>query len=792
MAGDDLVVSGIELDARETLREINRLDRQLRGLEDQVDEVTDATDRADRTMRGMGRTIAGAAAAFGAFQAAERAAGFILQTNKEFQQLEARLVSVTGSTEKAAQAFDLIKDFAQETPFQIQGLLESFTQLQLRGIEPTRDMMRDLGNFAAAFGKDLTQLTNAILRAAQGGTERLREGFGIPIEKQGEQIEIAFQGTRKVVEAEAGAMVQAFRELAEENFGEAMSRQMDTLVGSLSNLEDTASVAASKVGEQGLNDAIQDLAGTIDQAIADNDEFAKSLGENLASGVGKADEALQLFVEHTEALVQALEVLVDISVVRLLAGMVTKFAAAETAALGFKAALGGIPGIAATVLGGLHALTNEVDETSEATERLAERMDELTDSMAEMSAQQIRSKMASVRTALDVTEARIDRIDQQIEQAADESDASGRLGLDVQGAQEIAGLKSQQSQLEQQADTLRETLGQLRNQLLETGDAASEAGEGSEDAAEGASRQAEEIDELLESLREERDELKFTEKELLKKELRELGASEATIQQAVAIQEKIEALEDEAEAQEEAAEAEEERIENAKRRREQAREEVQKIHDRARKRQRRFASELTLQQMEKEIRRVERFSDAIGEAFADATMSVITESESMIDAVENLVDEIFKQIVRLTAARTIGKAISGGVENLLGGGIPDAPAPVPEPSAPWQFGPDPIPEPSPPPQFASGGSFEVAGSGGVDSEFVGFMATPGERVTVETPEQQRVGGGGGGGPTQQTVVHQKNELHMSTPSPREMRSVLRRHKGELWSIMREGVQKGML
>lgn len=39
--------------------------------------------------------------------------------------------------------------------------------------------------------------------------------------------------------------------------------------------------------------------------------------------------------------------------------------------------------------------------------------------------------------------------------------------------------------------------------------------------------------------------------------------------------------------------------------------------------------------------------------------------------------------------------------------------------------------------FAEGGSFMVGGSGGTDSKFVGIRATPGERVTVETPEQQR-------------------------------------------------------
>jgi hypothetical protein len=42
--------------------------------------------------------------------------------------------------------------------------------------------------------------------------------------------------------------------------------------------------------------------------------------------------------------------------------------------------------------------------------------------------------------------------------------------------------------------------------------------------------------------------------------------------------------------------------------------------------------------------------------------------------------------------------------------------------------------------FAGGGAFTVGGSGGTDSQLVQFMATPGERVSVQTPGQQSGGG----------------------------------------------------
>jgi tape measure domain-containing protein len=57
-------------------------------------------------------------------------------------------------------------------------------------------------------------------------------------------------------------------------------------------------------------------------------------------------------------------------------------------------------------------------------------------------------------------------------------------------------------------------------------------------------------------------------------------------------------------------------------------------------------------------------------------------------------------------------------------------------------------------QFATGGSFEVGGHGGTDSQLVQFLATPGERVSVETPGQQAAGGGKSGGyPTGDIHMH---------------------------------------
>jgi 23S rRNA maturation-related 3'-5' exoribonuclease YhaM len=63
--------------------------------------------------------------------------------------------------------------------------------------------------------------------------------------------------------------------------------------------------------------------------------------------------------------------------------------------------------------------------------------------------------------------------------------------------------------------------------------------------------------------------------------------------------------------------------------------------------------------------------------------------------------------------------------------------------------------------YATGGSFMVGGTGGTDSQFVGFHATPGERVTIQTPGQQAQGG---------NVVH--NYYHNWNITTRDARSFM--------------------
>ena len=102
--------------------------------------------------------------------------------------------------------------------------------------------------------------------------------------------------------------------------------------------------------------------------------------------------------------------------------------------------------------------------------------------------------------------------------------------------------------------------------------------------------------------------------------------------------------------------------------------------------------------------------------------------------------------------------------------------------------------------FATGGSFVVGGSGGVDSQMVSMRASPGERVTVQTPQQVRKGseaaqlGTSGGAAAPQVNIRQITLVdpallgdYLATAEGEDLlMTTIRRNKDQLTQVFQNG------
>lgn len=204
-------------------------------------------DQAEKRRAKFHTGIVKLGAVLGAGFGMQRAARFIINTNREFERLNAQLLTVTGSQRAATAAFADLEKFARDTPFQIENNTQAFIRLKALGIDPTIERMTNFGNLASAFGRDIVDVARAVQGAVTGETEALK-AFGITSRIQGDRITFAFQGVETTVKRTTGSVVSALEEIAAANFAGAMANEMETLNGQLSNFQDNMGELARTMG----------------------------------------------------------------------------------------------------------------------------------------------------------------------------------------------------------------------------------------------------------------------------------------------------------------------------------------------------------------------------------------------------------------------------------------------------------------------------------------------------------------------------------------------------------------
>lgn len=256
---------------------------EIRVLSDQVEQANRRLDnlekkgsRAERATDGLTGAFSRLAGPLLATVSATAAMSKLLDVSREFDKLNAGLITATGSAENAKVAFEAIQDFATNTPYDLAQVTDSFTKLVNYGLDPSERALTSYGNTASALGKDLNMMIEAVADAATGEFERLKE-FGIRASSEGDRVKFTFRGISTEVGKNAQEIEQYLIRLGENNFADAMANRMDTLDGALSNLGDEWDKLFLNISQQGIGDIIEDTVRLAVDALSE-------LNTMLASG----------------------------------------------------------------------------------------------------------------------------------------------------------------------------------------------------------------------------------------------------------------------------------------------------------------------------------------------------------------------------------------------------------------------------------------------------------------------------------------------------------------------------
>jgi hypothetical protein len=192
----------------------------------------------------------------------------VMSAQREFDKINASLVTATGSTANASQAFKALQAFAATTPYSVAEATEAFIKMRNLGLDPSEKALRAYGNTAAAMGKGLDQMVEAVADAATGEFERLKE-FGIKAKQNGDEVSLTFQGVTRTIGNNAKEIEAYLQGIGETNFGDAMEARAATLDGAISNLGDAWESTMRTIAQNGIGEAMQSGVMAVASSLAD-------------------------------------------------------------------------------------------------------------------------------------------------------------------------------------------------------------------------------------------------------------------------------------------------------------------------------------------------------------------------------------------------------------------------------------------------------------------------------------------------------------------------------------------
>ncbi|RJF81136.1 hypothetical protein D3877_13010 [Azospirillum cavernae] len=221
----------------------------------------------------------------------------VVSVSAQFEKFETILTTIMGSNAKAKESMKWVADFAAKTPYELDGVMDSFVKLKSYGIDPTDGALQTLGDAAAAMGKPLNQAVEALADAVTGEMERMKE-FGVKSKTEDDIVSMAFtdakgrQRTFQAAKDDAKAMKAAVLAIFKaKGFDGAMDNLSKTWDGMASNMMDNIAGFWRSIGDAGSFDALKGkLAGLlawIDKLKANGtlDAWAKRISDAFVTAL---------------------------------------------------------------------------------------------------------------------------------------------------------------------------------------------------------------------------------------------------------------------------------------------------------------------------------------------------------------------------------------------------------------------------------------------------------------------------------------------------------------------------
>ena len=300
-------------------RDLKKVERILDDVGDAANDASHEVEDLNRDLKRTGTSAKGAAKEAGNLTSMVKKAGVaaaalaaamglisfgkgLIETRREFDAINAALVTVTGSTEAAARAFGRIQEFAATTPYDLAQVSNAFIQLKNRGMNSSEEAMKSYGNTAAALSRDLGDFVAAVANATVGNRESLKT-FGITAKAVGDDLIFTFNKTETKVKNSASAIEEYLISIGEsDKFKAGMDNRAATVDGALSNMEDAWSAFLLTFGSGSVGEGFDTFIRGVTEGV---EEFTDAMA--VAKGTANTKQMFEAAADDAFELSQTVE-----------------------------------------------------------------------------------------------------------------------------------------------------------------------------------------------------------------------------------------------------------------------------------------------------------------------------------------------------------------------------------------------------------------------------------------------------------------------------------------------------
>lgn len=312
VAGDIKVV--MTLDDKEFTYKVQNSGKLIRELSSEISKTASASQSLDKHFTGLGGTFRSGIQTLGMLRFAmydlrdafQGTLGFVIKTSGEIERMTKLMQGLSTEADKQAKILDANKnrDFvfnmAQNAPFDVKTLTDSFVKLKSAGLDPTNGSMQTLVDSVARFGgsSDILHRASIAIQQMMGkgviSMEELRQQLGeaVPDAMKAMAVGVGMSMAElnshiKKGEVESKSALTRMLAVLREWNTNAAAEMMDTWVGQFEKLKTQFTLFGNDIGNSGFFEEMKKQLAELNAWFKTDEarQFAQRIGAALTDVV---------------------------------------------------------------------------------------------------------------------------------------------------------------------------------------------------------------------------------------------------------------------------------------------------------------------------------------------------------------------------------------------------------------------------------------------------------------------------------------------------------------------------